>query len=236
MFVATAAASTSIFVPVYFIPLYYQFVRSDDALQAGINLLPFIAFNVALALANGAVMGKKPYYMPWYVFAGIFCITGSALLYTVDENTSDAQIWGYSIILGAGSGAFIQLSFTVVQHKVEHSLVPVAVGFCTLAQLAGPGIALVVSNAVFLNEAISGLHAISPDVSRSEILEAISIASSGGIPSFTPEQQTKALHVIVKAMSKSYIISLAAGGLTLIMSLFMKPERLFSKGSSGVSS
>ncbi|KAI3328681.1 MFS drug efflux transporter [Ustulina deusta] len=229
MFLATAAASTSIFVPVYFIPLYYQFVRSDDALQAGVNLLPFIAFNVALALTNGAVMGKKPYYMPWYVFSGIFCIVGSALLYTVDEHTSDARIWGYSILLGAGSGAFIQLSFTVVQHKVEPSLVPVVVGFCTLAQLAGPGVALVVSNAVFLNKAVNGIQAIDPSVPRSVVLKAISVASSGGVPSFTPEQQERALHVIVKAMSNSYIISLSAGGLTLIMSFFMKPERLFSK-------
>ncbi|TRX96508.1 hypothetical protein FHL15_002780 [Xylaria flabelliformis] len=229
MFLATAAASTSIFVPVYFIPLYYQFVRSDDALQAGVNLLPFIAFNVALALLNGAVMGKKPYYMPWYVFAGVFCIIGSALLYTVDEHTSDARIWGYSILIGAGSGAFIQLSFTVIQHKVERSLAPVAVGFCTLAQLAGPGVALVVSNAVFLNKAASGLQEIAPDVPRSVILKAISVASSGGVPSFTPEQQERALHVIVKAMSNSYIISLTAGSLTLIMSILMKPERLFPK-------
>ncbi|KAF2969068.1 hypothetical protein GQX73_g4496 [Xylaria multiplex] len=229
MFLATAAASTSIFVPVYFIPLYYQFVRSDDALQAGVNLLPFIAFNVALALTNGAVMAKKPYYMPWYAFAGVFCVIGSALLYTVDEHTSDARIWGYSILIGAGSGAFIQLSFTVIQHKVEPSLVPVAVGFCTLAQLAGPGVALVVSNAVFLNKAANGLQAIDPDVPRSVVLKAISVASSGGVPSFTPEQQERALHVIVEAMSDSYIISLTAGGLTLLMSFIMKPERLFPK-------
>ncbi|KAI2642058.1 MFS drug efflux transporter [Xylaria nigripes] len=229
MFLATAAASTSIFVPVYFIPLYYQFVRSDDALQAGINLLPFIAFNVTLALLNGGIMGKKPYYMPWYVFAGVFCIAGSALLYTVDEHTSNARIWGYSILIGAGSGAFIQLSFTVIQHKVELSLVPVAVGFCTLAQLAGPGVSLVVSNAVFLNKAANGLQQIDPNIPRSAILKAISVASSGGVPSFTPEQQARALHVIVKSMSNSYLISLAAGSLTLIMSFFMKPERLFPK-------
>ncbi|KAI0465717.1 MFS drug efflux transporter [Xylaria cf. heliscus] len=228
MFLGTAAASTSIFIPVYFIPLYYQFVRSDDALQAGVNLLPFIAFNVALALINGMVMGKRPYYMPWYVFAGVFCIIGSALLYTVDEYTSDARIWGYSILLGAGSGAFIQLSFTVVQHKVERTLVPVAVGFYTLAQLAGPGVALVISNAVFVNEAANGLQEIAPDVPRSVILKAISVASSGVLPSFTRDQQESALHVIVKAMSNSYIIPLTSGILTLIMSFFMKPERLFT--------
>lgn len=126
--------------------------------------MPFIAFNVALALINGAVMSKKPYYMPWYVFAGAFCIIGSALLYTVDEHTSDARIWGYSILIGVGSGAFIQLSFTVIQHKVEQNLIPVAVGFCTFAQLAGPAVALAISNSGFLNEAVNGILLIAPDV------------------------------------------------------------------------
>jgi hypothetical protein len=66
-------------------------------------------------------------------------------------------------------------------------------------------------------------------MSREVIQEVIAVASSGGIPSFSNDQQKLAIHVIVKAMSNAYIISLSAGALTLVMSLFMKPERLFPK-------
>lgn len=78
--------------------------------------------------------------------------------------------------------------------------VPVAVGFCTLAQLGGPGVALVVSNAMCLNKAVNGLQAIDRSVPRSVILKAVSVTSSSRVPSFTPEQQECALHVIVEAM------------------------------------
>lgn len=64
MFVATACASYAVFVPVYFVPLYFQFVRNDSALHAGIQLLPYVVFNVTTAMANGIGMSKKPYYMP----------------------------------------------------------------------------------------------------------------------------------------------------------------------------
>lgn len=228
MFVATACATSTVFIPVYFIPLYYQFVQSDNALDAGVNLLPFIAFNVVCAMINGATMSKKPYYMPWYVVGAMLCVTGNTLLYTVDEFTSNARIWGYSILVGAGSGCFIQLAFTVVQHKVEKHLVPVAVGFCTLAQLSGPAASLAMSNAIFLNKAADGIIGIAPDVSREAVLGAISVASNGGLQSsFGQHQQAELVHIIVDAMSNCYIISLTAAGLTLLMSFFMKPERLF---------
>ncbi|KAK0609540.1 MFS drug efflux transporter [Bombardia bombarda] len=226
LFVATACVSSAVFVPVYFIPLYYQFVRGDKALKAGINLLPFIAFNVAFAIANGAAMSKKPCYMPWYVFGGALCVVGSALMFTVDELTSDARIWGCSILIGAGSGAIIQLGFTVAQHKVEKRLVPVAVGFCTLAQLAGPAVSLAISNAVFLNKAADGIQNIAPELSRETVLGLVSVASGGGALPFTEAQKVEVIHIIVEAMSRCYIISLTAGAVTLAMSFFMKPEML----------
>ncbi|KAI0381220.1 MFS drug efflux transporter [Hypomontagnella monticulosa] len=226
MFVATACATSTLFVPVYFIPLYFQFVQSNNALDAGVNLLPFIAFNVACAIINGAMMSKKPYYMPWYVVGATLCVVGNALLYTIDEFSSKAQIWGYSILVGAGSGCFIQLGFTVVQHKVERHLVPVAVGFCTLAQLSGPAISLAMSNAIFLNQAADNILKITPGLSRQAVLEAISVASSHKIQSISQQQQAELIHIVVRAMANCYIVSLIAAALALSISLFMKPEML----------
>ncbi|KAJ8065326.1 hypothetical protein OCU04_006016 [Sclerotinia nivalis] len=164
MFFTTASASCAIFVPVYFIPLYFQFVRNDSALHAGIQLLPYVVFNVTTAMLNGFSMSKRPYYMPWYVLAGSLCLIGSSLMYTVNEFTSAANIWGYTILLGAGGGAFVQLSFTVCQSKVEKHEVPVAIGYCTFAQLAGPAVALCIADAVFLNDSIAGIRKLAPSL------------------------------------------------------------------------
>jgi MFS family permease len=229
MFLATACASTAIFVPVYFVPLYYQFVHQNSALQAGVKLLPYVCFNVAFAMINGGAMSKKPYYMPWYVFAGALCTAGSVLMYTVDEYTSNAKIWGYTILLGAGAGAFVQLSFTVIQQKVEKNKTPVAVGFLTFAQLVGPAVALCISNAVFLNEAVAGVQDKIPKMPRERILTMISSASTDLITGMSADQRGETIRVIVKAISKPYVLSMTAGIMTLIMSVLMKPEKLQMK-------
>jgi MFS family permease len=228
MFVATACAATTVFIPIYFIPLYFQFIRNDKALKAGIRLLPYIAFTVASAMANGIGMSKKPYYMPWYVFSGSMCIIGSALLYAVvDEKTRAATIWGFSIILGVGGGAFMQLGFTVIQSKItDKAEIPLSVGFCTLAQLSGPVVALAIANAVFLNKATTGIRHLVPEIPQAAIQSAISGVSGRKVQGVPPELQPEVLHIVVRAIQSVYILPLTAGAVTLIMALFMKREKL----------
>jgi hypothetical protein len=94
---------TPILIPVYFIPLFFQFTQGDGALDAAVRLLPFVFFLVFFSLANGAIMGKEGQYAPWYLGTSVFIIIGSVLMYTVDENTSTAQIYAYSIVLATGA-------------------------------------------------------------------------------------------------------------------------------------
>jgi len=92
---------------------------------------------------------------------------------------------------------------------------------------------LSIANAVFLNEATDGIAAIAPNLSRQTIQTAISGVGSHRIEGLSPEMQEMVLHVIVKAMSKIYFLPLSAGALTVVMSVFMKRERLFVRGAGG---
>ncbi|KAL8979584.1 MAG: hypothetical protein Q9177_006103, partial [Variospora cf. flavescens] len=117
LFVETACASTATFLPIYFIPLFFQFVRNDSALDAGVRLLPFVVFLVVVCVANGAIMSITGYYFPWYIAGGVFTLVGGALMYTVDNESSTARVYGYSILVAVGAGAFVQASFSVAQAK-----------------------------------------------------------------------------------------------------------------------
>lgn len=117
-FIASFMIGGPIFIPVYFIPLFFQFTKGDGALDAAVRLLPFLFMLVFFSLVNGAAMGKDGHYTPWYYFASVLIIIGSALMYTVDENTSTSHIYGYSVILGIGAGCVIQTAFIVAQASV----------------------------------------------------------------------------------------------------------------------
>lgn len=133
-FIAEACASTLTYIPIYFLPLYFQFAKSDSALNSGVRLLPLVVFLVLPIVVGGIVIGIHPRYMPWFFAGGAIGIIGSALLYTIDAHTSNARLYGYSILTGFGAGCMVMIPFSVVQALVPPQLTPIAVGFVCFAQ------------------------------------------------------------------------------------------------------
>jgi hypothetical protein len=64
LFAITAAGGTVIFVPIYIIPIFFQFTRNDTTLKAGVHLLPFIMLIIFAVIRNSAILSTYSYYMP----------------------------------------------------------------------------------------------------------------------------------------------------------------------------
>jgi hypothetical protein len=80
LFVAAAGCNAAGFLPVYYIPVYFQFSRGDNALQAAVRLLPLIILLSATIMAQGFFMSKLGYYQPWYLVGGALLLVGDVLL------------------------------------------------------------------------------------------------------------------------------------------------------------
>ncbi|KAI9805868.1 MAG: hypothetical protein M1825_000482 [Sarcosagium campestre] len=227
LFVMTSCAVTIVYTPIFFIPLFFQFVRGDSALEAGVRLLPYVVFLVAFVVGNGAAMSKYGYYMPWYLFGGVFGIIGAALMYTVDEYSSVGRIYGYTILLGVGGGSICQTSFSVAQAKVEKNQISQAVGYITCAQIGGATIALAIANSIFINQSANQIVTLLPDVPLATVRGAIAGAGSAFFRTLSAEVRAQVIHIIVNSISKTYILAITAGALATVLSLFMKREKLF---------
>lgn len=227
LFCMTAAGGTAIFIPIYIIPVFFQFTRGDTALDAGVRLLPFIMLMIFSVITNGAVLSKYGLYMPWYTVGGALVLTGGALLNTIDTTTSVAKVYGYLIIVGFGVGLFAQASFSVAQAIVEPAKAPLAIGFITCAQVSGVTIALAIANSIFLNGSKEKIGAILPNTTPDQIQSAIAGAGSKFVESLPVELQARVLRAIVDSQSETYILVITAGAMVLLLSLFMKREKLF---------
>lgn len=225
-----ASAGATAFVPIYFIPTFFQFTRGDSPLDAGVRLLPFIVVMVAFIIINGSLMGKLGYYTPWFTTGGLLAMTGAALMYTVRADTSLARIYGYTVMLGSGAGMWLQASLSVAQAVVKPQDVPAAVGLVMLGQFVGICISLAIANTVFLNEARRAIQAILTSVSAETIGSAIQGSMGGFLDTLEPDVRSRVLDAIIVAMDKVYILVIAAGGVTAVLSLFMKRVRLFNGG------
>ena len=229
MFLQVAGATTGVFIPIYFIPLYFSFVENDAALQSGVRLLSYVIPMVVICVVNGYSMSYFGYYTPWFIFGATFTLIGSALLCTIDTSTSNARVYAYSALGGLGSGAYIQATFSVAQLKAPKGLGKCVVGFLTNAQLAGPAFALSVANAAFLNEATASLQKILPSFSKSQIQLVIDGAGSDVVDPLSVGTKLMVTEAIVKALDKPFMVSLTAGALTILLALCMKWEKLFVK-------
>ncbi|KAI0006814.1 major facilitator superfamily-domain-containing protein [Xylariaceae sp. FL0662B] len=231
LFAQVASAISCAFIPIYFIPLYFQFVKNDAALQAGVRLLPYIILMVFSTVLSGAIVSKTGVYMPWFLGGSILAVIGSALMYTTNYDTEIARIYGYTVILGFGVGSYSQLSFSIGQAKVGLDRVADVTAFIGFGQMSGIALALSIANSVFLNRATIGIAAIVPDAPIGEIQTAIQGAGNSFFESLTSVQRTGVLDAIVDSMNDAYILVMAGAALSVILSLFQKRERLFLEGA-----
>ncbi|KAL2820843.1 major facilitator superfamily domain-containing protein [Aspergillus cavernicola] len=227
LYILMACGGASLFVAVYYIPLYFQFVHGDSGIISAVRLLPFICFYVATILLCGALMPKTGYYILWYLFSGIFMLVGSALMYTVHYDTKIANIYGYSILLGLGMTT-TQAAYAIGPMMVAPDRVAEAIQFMNIGQGQSQLLGLAIASALFQSQSISGLTSLlaGTEYSHSEIENAIAGARSTLLAELSPELREKALDVIVHSIDNIYVMAIAAGALYVIASCFL-PRRRF---------
>ncbi|KAE9398246.1 MFS general substrate transporter [Gymnopus androsaceus JB14] len=103
----------------YYIPIFYQAVRHRTATDSGIDLLPFMLGVVLSVIGSGQLVGLFGYYWPFLVGAPIFLAIGSGLLYTLGTTTSSAQLIGFQIIAGVGTGMGMQNALLAMQAEFK---------------------------------------------------------------------------------------------------------------------
>ncbi|KAL8997628.1 MAG: hypothetical protein Q9188_006283 [Gyalolechia gomerana] len=224
LFAQIASASTNSFVAIYFIPIYFQFVQTDEALKAGVRLLPYVIPLVFASMLNGGLMEKLRYYTPWFLVGGLFLIVSNAMLFHITLTINAGYIYGALVVGGLGTGFFANAPFAIAQWIVPEQEIALAVGFITCAQVAGVTISLAIANAVFLNLSQNSIQRILPGVPKEGVQAAISGAGGPFLRTLPMDTQKLVLEAIIGGIEKVFILGIAAGCLTVLLSLFMSRE------------
>lgn len=231
LYIATSANITSLFVVVYFIPIYFQFVHNDSALQAAVRLLPFVIVAVCFNLGTGHLLSKIRYYMPIYVVSGVFLTLGSALMTAyLHPDTPVSQIYGFSVITAVGTGLTLQIGYPIATLKAPEHMGD-ALAMQNVSQIGGTVIALVVAGQIFQSTAFTNLKEVlsGTGYTDSDIQSVISGAQSHLFEEITGDLRDRAILAITQAMQMSVMLVSIGGGVVLICGLLMKREKLFGE-------
>ncbi|KAI9890311.1 MAG: hypothetical protein M1814_004221 [Vezdaea aestivalis] len=227
LFICAAAINSSTFITIYFIPIYFQFTRGDDALQSAVRLLPLIFLLSFTILSNGFLMSKLGYYQPWYIVGSAIALVAGVLFSRITTTTSTSAIYGFEVLLGVGAGAFIQAGYAVIQTVTEYADLYYAIAFMMIAQIGGIALGLSISSAVFVNLAKNRLVALLPGIPASQIQQAISGTSSTFFETLSATDRANALTAIIESMQKVFIPVYVGGAVALVTSAFLNRKRAF---------
>ncbi|GAD96920.1 MFS transporter, putative [Paecilomyces variotii No. 5] len=214
LYILVACGGAALFVALYYIPLYFQFVHGDSGIMSAVRLLPFVCLYVITILLCGYLMPKTGYYMVWYLVSGASMLIGASLMYTVDYDTAPSKIYGYSILLGVGTTT-TQAAYAVAPTLVAADRVTEAIQFINVSQGQGLLLGLTIASAIFQSLAFNGLNDLlaGTGASKIDIQGAIAGSKSELLERISPELRVKALGVIVKTIDNVYIMVIAAGAL-----------------------
>ncbi|CAJ2501646.1 Uu.00g044990.m01.CDS01 [Anthostomella pinea] len=225
-FIVQACAGGIVTVPLYLMALYYPFAHNDSALQAGVKLLPLVAFLVISIVLNGRLMSMFGYHQYWIVGGSVMVLVSGVYFTHLTVDSSDAIIWGLQAVLGAGTGAFSQAGFAIAQAMVEPSEIQNAISFMLVAQLVGTSLGLAISGAIFQNLSVPKAAAIlGSSFSPEDVVKIVMRVDPGLLDSLSADFKRQVLDIVIRAITNGMSLLYVGGAVCLLCGVFLTPNR-----------
>lgn len=161
LYITTAAGTTTLYVVVYYIPIYFQFVNSDAALMAAVRLLPFVIIAVAVNLVSGSLLHFIKLYKVIYIIASIFLVAGGGpLMVYLDTTTKTGTIYGLTILVAVGTGLSMVTGYTVATLTTNPEDTGSGLSLQNVSQIGGQVIALAIASQIYQEVALKNLSTV----------------------------------------------------------------------------
>lgn len=216
----------------YYLPLWFQSVKSASAFQSAIDTLPSFLSQIIFAILMGALCPKVvPYMTPFVIIGSAVSAIGAGLLSTL-KPTSTAGLWiGYQIFAGAGRGMSISVPIQTVQQHVEKAQMATAVAMVSFFQTFGGAIFLSLAQTSFSNMLKHDLREYAPGVSPELVLES---GATNIRKIVTGDELQGVLRAYTEAITKTFYIMVGASALALVTSFGMGWKRVEKKAKISV--
>src|SRR5213594_4785893 len=178
--VAMFMASMAFFVPVVFLPRWFQVVGGASATQSGYQILALLGGLILSAIGSGQLVARTGRYRLLAVGAPIVLAIGLFLLSNLRADTPLPLLWSWMFVTGVGVGPIFSIFTLVVQGAVPPRQIGTATSSLTLFQQIGGSVGLAAAGTVF---GARLLEEVPRQLAASTLPRPIvdSFASSGGI-------------------------------------------------------
>ncbi|ERT02413.1 uncharacterized protein SPSK_05160 [Sporothrix schenckii 1099-18] len=232
LYVAASACIATLYVPAYYIPVYFQFVNNDTALLAAVRLLPFILVTVFVNLASGYLLAKILYYKLFYLLSGLTLTVSGALFFVYLQPATPVRIiYGLSVLGGFGTGLSLQIGYAVATLIVDPADMGNAISLQNVSQVGSTMISLVVAGQIFQGTAVRNLQGVLAGLGYTvgDVQSAVAGAQSTLFATLDDAVRVQAIGAIVSAIQSAFSLVIVSGGILVVVGALMRWEPLFAK-------
>lgn len=209
----------SFFVMIYYLPIWFQAIKSVSAVKSGIMNLPMILGLVLISLVAGGAITALGYYTPFMILSSIFMSIGVGLICTFNPSTGHNKWIGYQIIYGFGVGMGMQQPLMAAQTVLHLDDVPTGTAMIMFFQTLGGALMVSVAQNIFTNRLLSNITARVPDVDSGVVL---SVGATSLKDLFSGADLQGIIVAYNRALVQTFYVAVAMAALSIIGALGME--------------
>ncbi|KAI8807530.1 major facilitator superfamily domain-containing protein [Cladochytrium replicatum] len=137
---------------IYYVPLYFQVVKNDNATISGLKTFPMVVGLLVLSISSGIFISRTGRMIVFVFFGGIVITTSIGLLSLISV---DIEYWKLALMIftaGIGVGSVLQTRVLVVQGAVDPPKIAVVTSLSNFMQILGSTIGVAVTGGIFTNK------------------------------------------------------------------------------------
>lgn len=218
------------FLFLYYLPIYFQVVSGVTASESGIRNLPLILACTLATILSGGLISTYGHFVPFMIIGSVFSTIGAGLLYTLNTTSSSGHWIGYQIITGLGIGLALQVPIIAAQASVgaaDLSSVTAMILFC---QTIGGAFFVSAGEVAFTNILTGRLPTRAPGVDPASV---VSVGVTQIRATFSTSEVPGIILAYMDGLKVAYAISIAAAGISVIVSALSKWKNLKGKVQMG---
>ncbi|KAF7516901.1 hypothetical protein PCG10_001731 [Penicillium crustosum] len=227
-FIFTTCTNSMTNVLEWYLPTYYQVVRSKTPSESGYLMIPILVGMMLGLFLQGIGTTTFGYYAPFMIFASMCMPIAAGLMTTYDLHTSLTEIILYSGFVGFSGGIGFQAPQAAVQTTLSVADVNLGIGVILFGQSMGPAVFIAIAQVLFTNQLSSNLADVVPGLTPKFIEEH----GLGDIKNGVPMQRwDEVFGGIDRSLTRTWYVSVALGCMTMVGSLLIEWRSVKQKQS-----
>ncbi|KAK2791086.1 hypothetical protein FQN52_005040 [Onygenales sp. PD_12] len=215
--------SGAMFICMYYLPWWFQAVKSVSATKSGIMSLPTMLGLVISSIICGFLVTALGYYTPFLIVSSMVGTVGAGLLTLLKTNSGASQWLGYQVILSVGLGMGAQNAFLIPQVAVPKTELATATAVLTFIQTLTSAIFLAIGQAVFQNQLVNNLAVYAPSISPELVFATGPLRLQYQIPA---ESLPAVVGAFNAAITEVFYVAVAGCALSVVGPLFLEWKSL----------